>query len=59
MSDWINHVEGATRLLELRGTVQMELPAGLALFTLVRMQTVCAYITRYSRFEPFSDRRFI
>jgi hypothetical protein len=40
MSGWSNHVDGATKLLELRGMEQMEFPAGRALFTLVRMQVV-------------------
>lgn len=41
MARWSNHVEGATKLLELRGIEQMEAPVGLALFTIVRMQIVC------------------
>lgn len=59
MSDWLNHVQGATRLLQLRGTEQMDFPAGLALFTLVRTQIVCADTTRYPFTEPFANRRFI
>jgi hypothetical protein len=40
MRGWINHVQGSAKLLELRGTEQMKSPAGLALFTLVRLQVV-------------------
>ncbi|KAJ5381084.1 C6 zinc finger domain protein [Penicillium cataractarum] len=38
MSSWSNHVRGATKLLELRGTEQMKSHSGQAMFGLVRMQ---------------------
>ena len=40
MRGWMNHVQGATKLLELRGVEQLNSPAGLELFTHVRLQNV-------------------
>lgn len=33
---WRNHIEGATRLLELRGSEQLRTPQGLEMFTNLR-----------------------
>ncbi|KAJ5988362.1 C6 zinc finger domain protein [Penicillium waksmanii] len=38
MEGWLNHVQGSMKLLELRGTEQLESKRGLELFTLIRMQ---------------------
>lgn len=40
MEGWLNHVQGSMKLLELRGTGQLESRRGLELFTLIRMQIV-------------------
>ena len=39
-SGWKNHVQGAIKLLELRGVEQLNSRAGLELFTTVRFQSV-------------------
>ncbi|OJJ45128.1 hypothetical protein ASPZODRAFT_70392 [Penicilliopsis zonata CBS 506.65] len=41
---WMNHVEGAIRLLELRGVEQLDSDLGLELFTTVRLQSVISCI---------------
>lgn len=41
MRSWFNHVQGATRLLELRGVEQLDSQIGSDLFTTVRLQNVC------------------
>ncbi|KAI9928696.1 hypothetical protein MW887_001913 [Aspergillus wentii] len=38
LHNWINHVHGATKLLELRGAGQLDTQAGLELFIIVRIQ---------------------
>jgi hypothetical protein len=40
MDGWWNHVQGATRLLELRGVEQLDSDVGLELFTTIRLQNV-------------------
>ncbi|KAF7592262.1 hypothetical protein BBP40_000464 [Aspergillus hancockii] len=35
---WLNHIEGGVRLIELRGSAQLQRPAGLELFTQLRLQ---------------------
>lgn len=37
---WVNHMEGATRLIEVRGSDQLARREGLALFTQLRAQVV-------------------
>jgi hypothetical protein len=41
---WLNHVQGSMKLLELRGTGQLESRRGLELFTLIRMQIVSQWV---------------
>ena len=38
---WINHMEGASQLLEFRGPDQLKRQEGLHLFTNLRAQIVC------------------
>lgn len=40
MDGWLNHVQGAMRLLEIRGVEQLDSDLGLELFTTVRFQHV-------------------
>ncbi|GMF67851.1 unnamed protein product [Aspergillus oryzae] len=40
MEAWLNHVQGAIKLLELRGVKQFESPTGLGLFNSARLQIV-------------------
>lgn len=42
MDRWSNHTNGAMRLMELRGSKQLETPAGLALYSQIRLQIVRA-----------------
>ncbi|KAL2830985.1 hypothetical protein BJY01DRAFT_260684 [Aspergillus pseudoustus] len=47
---WYNHVQGSIKLLELRGKKQLESPAGLELFRIVRLQITMSnlfYRTKY------------
>lgn len=37
---WVNHMDGATRLIEVRGSEQLSRHEGLALFTQLRTQVV-------------------
>ncbi|UKZ73745.1 hypothetical protein TrVFT333_001395 [Trichoderma virens FT-333] len=47
---WVNHMEGAVRLIEVRGSEQLSRPEGLALFTQLRAQVSLSriYQERYS-----------
>lgn len=40
MDGWLNHVQGAMRLLEIRGVEQLDTDLGVELFTTVRLQNV-------------------
>lgn len=40
MEAWLNHAQGAIKLLELRGVKQFESPTGLGLFNSARLQIV-------------------
>ena len=53
----MNHVRGATKLLELRGVEQLNSHAGLELFTLVRLQNVGNSLS--SQFLSWSDLLFL
>ncbi|PYH91599.1 hypothetical protein BO71DRAFT_359062 [Aspergillus ellipticus CBS 707.79] len=44
MNKWKNHIQGATKLLELRGEEQLSSHIGLELFTTVRLQHVISSI---------------
>ncbi|OKL60877.1 hypothetical protein UA08_03736 [Talaromyces atroroseus] len=44
MHAWMNHVRGATKLLELRGIDQLDSHTGLELFTLVRLQNAISSV---------------
>ncbi|KAJ5639907.1 C6 zinc finger domain protein [Penicillium longicatenatum] len=44
MDGWWNHVQGATRLLELRGVEQLDSDVGLELFTTIRLQNVISSV---------------
>ncbi|KAJ5149185.1 hypothetical protein N7448_000763, partial [Penicillium atrosanguineum] len=50
MDRWANHINGAMRLIELRGSKQLETPAGLELFSQIRIQIAISNIfyKRYS-----------
>ncbi|KAJ5665472.1 uncharacterized protein N7477_007920 [Penicillium maclennaniae] len=50
MDRWANHINGAMRLMELRGPKQLETPAGLELFSQIRIQIAISNIfyRRYS-----------
>ncbi|KAK1148865.1 hypothetical protein N8T08_008750 [Aspergillus melleus] len=43
---WLNHVDGATKLLELRGSSQVDSPVGLAMFSQLRLQIVLGNLYR-------------
>lgn len=49
MRGWSQHVRGATKLVELRGTEQLNSATGLELFRLVRLQNVSLTLNKYSR----------
>lgn len=38
---WLNHVDGAMKLLEMRGLAQLAGPVGLEMFSQLRLQIVC------------------
>jgi hypothetical protein len=40
---WVNHMEGATKLIEIRGSEQLARQEGLKLFTQLRAQVVSCY----------------
>lgn len=40
---WVNHMEGATKLIEVRGPEQLSRQEGLELFTQLRAQVVSCY----------------
>ncbi|KAJ5610939.1 hypothetical protein N7510_007658 [Penicillium lagena] len=49
MRSWMNHVQGATSLLELRGEEQLDSESGFELFTIVRLQNALSGVFfRYS-----------
>lgn len=41
---WVHHMEGATRLIEIRGSEQLSRQEGLDLFTQLRGQVVRPYM---------------
>lgn len=40
---WVNHMDGATKLIEVRGPEQLSRQEGLELFTQLRAQVVSLY----------------
>ncbi|KAJ5537878.1 C6 zinc finger domain protein [Penicillium frequentans] len=44
MDGWLNHVQGAMRLLELRGVEQLDSDLGVELFTTVRLQNAISSV---------------
>ncbi|KAJ5814929.1 Zn(II)2Cys6 transcription factor [Penicillium riverlandense] len=51
MGRWMSHVQGATKLIEMRGAQQLQTPTGLQLFSQIRIQITLGHIF-YKQYAP-------